>query len=96
MTLRTAKPTTRIKQVVSFRCSHIQRRHFLGILRAPIWRKRWAASYPFCQTWDKRTGEESEIGLGLERFVRREALRRVHEYVFAVLALESEPVDPRL
>jgi protein phosphatase len=33
---------------------------------------------------------------GLERFVRREPLRRVHECVFAVLALESEPVDPRL
>jgi protein phosphatase len=27
---------------------------------------------------------------------RREPLRRVHECVFGVLALESEPVDPRL
>jgi protein phosphatase len=33
---------------------------------------------------------------GLERFVRSEPLRRVHECVFGVLALESEPVDPRL
>ncbi|MDT5157967.1 MAG: hypothetical protein QOH51_2324 [Acidobacteriota bacterium] len=33
---------------------------------------------------------------GLERFMRREPLRRVHECVFGVLALESEPVDPRL
>jgi protein phosphatase len=33
---------------------------------------------------------------GLERFVRREPLRRVHECVFGVLALESEPVDLRL
>jgi protein phosphatase len=33
---------------------------------------------------------------GLERFVRAEPLRRVHECVFGVLALESEPVDPRL
>jgi protein phosphatase len=33
---------------------------------------------------------------GLERFVQREPLRRVHECVFAVLAMESEPVDPRL
>ncbi len=32
----------------------------------------------------------------LERFVRRELLRRVHECVFGVLALESESVDPRL
>lgn len=40
-----------------------------------------------------------EFSLGveaLERFVRKEPLRRVHEAVFAVLALESEPVDPRL
>jgi protein phosphatase len=33
---------------------------------------------------------------GLDRFVRKEPLRRVHECVFGVLALESEPVDPRL
>jgi hypothetical protein len=33
---------------------------------------------------------------GLDRFVRREPLRRVHECVFGVLALESKPVDPRL
>ena|SRR5689334_9327145 len=33
---------------------------------------------------------------GLERFVRKEPLRRVHECSFGVLALESEPVDPRL
>ena len=40
---------------------------------------------------------ELALGLeGLERFVRREPLRRVHECVLAVLALESEPVDPLL
>jgi protein phosphatase len=40
---------------------------------------------------------EFALGMeGLERFVRREPLRRVHECVFGVLALESEPVDPRL
>ncbi len=33
---------------------------------------------------------------GLERFVNREPLRRIHESVFGVLALESEDVDPRL
>ncbi|MBX5462063.1 MAG: polynucleotide kinase-phosphatase [Steroidobacteraceae bacterium] len=33
---------------------------------------------------------------GLERFVQREPLRRVRECVFGVLAMESEPVDPRL
>jgi protein phosphatase len=40
---------------------------------------------------------EFSLGIeGLERFVQREPLRRVHECVFGVLALESEPVDPRL
>lgn len=47
----------------------------------------------------KRSLAAREFALGieaLERFVRREPLRRVHECVFGVLALESEPVDPRL
>jgi protein phosphatase len=47
----------------------------------------------------KRALALGEFALGveaLERFVRREPLRRVHECVFGVLALESEPVDPRL
>ncbi len=47
----------------------------------------------------KRSLAMREFALGieaLERFARREPLRRVHECVFGVLALESEPVDPRL
>ncbi|HEX8511111.1 MAG TPA: polynucleotide kinase-phosphatase [Propionibacteriaceae bacterium] len=47
----------------------------------------------------KRSLAEREYALGvesLERAVQREPLWRVHEAVFAVLALESEPVDPRL
>ncbi|MCZ6817802.1 MAG: polynucleotide kinase-phosphatase [Planctomycetota bacterium] len=47
----------------------------------------------------KRSLALREFALGieaLERFIRREPLRRIHECVFAVLALESEPVDPRL
>ena len=40
---------------------------------------------------------EYALGIeGLERAARGEPLWRVHECVFAVLALESEPVDPRL
>ena len=40
---------------------------------------------------------EFALGIeGLERFVQCEPLRRVHECVFGVLALESEPIDPRL
>ena len=47
----------------------------------------------------KRSLAIREFALGveaLERFARREPLRRVHECVFGVLAMESEPVDPRL
>jgi protein phosphatase len=40
---------------------------------------------------------EYALGLeGLDRAARGEPLWRVHQCVFAVLALESEPVDPRL
>lgn len=47
----------------------------------------------------KRSLALREYALGLEsveRVVRGEPLWRIHEPVFAVLALESEPVDPRL
>lgn len=47
----------------------------------------------------KRSLALREFALGiesLERFARKEPLRRIHEAVFGVLALESEPVDPRL
>ncbi|MGZ4490107.1 MAG: polynucleotide kinase-phosphatase [Nocardioidaceae bacterium] len=47
----------------------------------------------------KRSLALREYALGLEALERRarnEPLWRVHEAVFAVLALESEPVDPRL
>jgi protein phosphatase len=47
----------------------------------------------------KRSLALREFALGieaLERFVTNAPLRQVHECVFGVLALESEPVDPRL
>lgn len=47
----------------------------------------------------KRSMALREYALGLEalrRHVTGEPLWRVHECVFAILALESEPVDPRL
>ncbi|MGX8704133.1 MAG: polynucleotide kinase-phosphatase, partial [bacterium] len=47
----------------------------------------------------KRSLALREFSLGLEalgRFVRKEPLYKIHECVFGVLALESEPVDPRL
>lgn len=47
----------------------------------------------------KRRLALKEFALGIEalqRFVAGAPLRQVHECVFAVLALESEPIDPRL
>jgi protein phosphatase len=47
----------------------------------------------------KRSMATREFGLGLEslhRFVEHAPLTRVHQCVFGVLAMESEPVDPRL
>ena len=75
-------------------------REYLRIIYGPEYTRR--------RTWSgcaqrglaaKRSLALREFALGieaLERFVRREPLRRVHECVFGVLALESEPVDPRL
>ncbi|HEY7834963.1 MAG TPA: polynucleotide kinase-phosphatase [Ktedonobacterales bacterium] len=53
--------------------------------RRNVWRKRGLALREFT------LGAEA-----LERFVAREPLWRVHQAVFGVLALESEPADPRL
>lgn len=47
----------------------------------------------------KRSLALKEFALGVEslsRFVRKEPLRSVHECAFGVLALDSEPIDPRL
>jgi protein phosphatase len=47
----------------------------------------------------KRRLALAEFALGqeaLERFVRREPFHRIHQCVFAVLAMENETVDPRL
>jgi protein phosphatase len=47
----------------------------------------------------KRSLAIREFALGIEAlkgFVRGDPLRRVHECFFGVLALASEPIDPRL
>ncbi|MEH7254261.1 polynucleotide kinase-phosphatase [Neobacillus niacini] len=47
----------------------------------------------------KQRNALKEFALGVEavnRFVKRESLERIHECVLGVLALEAEPIDPRL
>jgi protein phosphatase len=82
-----------------------------GVLRKKPWKRAWNPFGPeYAQPANldrlrrralgaKRSLalRESALGIeGLERFTRGEPLRRVHECAFAVVALESEPVDPRL
>lgn len=75
-------------------------REYLRIIYGPEYtRPEHIARLRFRALGRKRALARREFALGieaLERFVRREPLRRVHECVFGVLALESEPVDPRL
>jgi hypothetical protein len=75
-------------------------REYLRIIYGPD----YTASENLARLRSRGLGHKRSLALGefalgvegLERFVRREPLRRVHECVFGVLALESEPVDPRL
>jgi protein phosphatase len=75
-------------------------REYLRIIYGPD----YAAAENISRLRNRGLGHKRSLALGefalgiegLERFVRKEPLRRVHECVFGVLALESEPVDPRL
>ncbi|WP_405086162.1 hypothetical protein [Microbispora sp. NBC_01389] len=63
----------------------------LGLIDSPLVRRRF--------TGRKRSLALREHALGLEapaRLAEGEPLWRIYEAVFAVIALESEPVDPRL
>lgn len=60
-------------------------------------RKIWkGCELAVCLESDRASLREFALGIeALERFTRHEPLRRVHECVFGILALD-EPVDPRL
>lgn len=53
---------------------------------------------------NRNTGKKQKLALrefalgveGIKRFVNGESIERVHECVLATLAMESDPVDPRL
>lgn len=78
----------------------VRGREYLRIIYGPEYTAaRHLERLRFRNLAGKRSLALREFALGvesLERFVRGEPLRRVHECVFGVLALESEPVDPRL
>ena len=64
---------------------YLESEHLLRLKKRSLGRKRQLALKEFA------LGHES-----LLRFVNKDPLRKVHECAFGVLALESEPVDPRL
>ena len=73
---------------------------YLRIIYGP----EYSAAHNIARLRARRVGAKRSLALrefalgveALQRFVARQPLRRVHECVFGVLALESEPVDPRL
>ena len=75
-------------------------REYLRIIYGP----EYTAEHHLSRLRDRGLGHKRslalrEFSLGIEalrRFVNHEPLYRVHECVFSVLALESEPIDPRL
>jgi len=70
-------------------------REYLRIIYGP----EYTAPEHLARLRSRALAGKREFALGveaLERFARREPLSRVHECVFGILALESEPIDPRL
>ena len=100
MVVKPAEPVTRGKRGIAQPGIKCRGPEYLRIIYGP--------EYPLPGNLDrlrernlgrKRSLAAAEFALGVEaldRFVRREPAFRVHECVFGVLALESEPVDPRL
>ena len=75
-------------------------REYLRIIYGPTYTLKDEMDALFHRNiWLKRRLALDEFSLGIEaltRFVKNEPLWRVHECVFGILALESEPIDPRL
>ena len=78
----------------------VRGREYLRIIYGP----EYTAELNLSRLRDRGLGHKRSLALrefclgieALERFVGGDPLYRVHECVFGVLALESEPVDPRL
>lgn len=73
-------------------------REYLRIIYGAAYTER-IADFKKRQLAVKRSKAIREFALGmesLERFIKKEPLRRIHECVFGIMALENEPVDARL
>src|SRR5688572_11498066 len=96
--LKTAKRKLRGFESLSPRQPSFMPRSFIFANESPLW--RWLLNNVIARGQrglaTKRSLALREFALGaegLERFVRNEPLRRVHECAFGVLAMESELVD---
>ncbi|CAH2717013.1 hypothetical protein BACCIP111895_04202 [Neobacillus rhizosphaerae] len=57
----------------------------------------WSRSFPYSRLRHRNALKEFALGVeAVNRFVQRELLERHHECVLGVLALEADPIDPRL
>ena len=78
----------------------VRGREYLRIIYGPSYTdERDLARLKERNTGQKRSLAGREYALGIEalhRVTRGEPLWKVHEAVFAILALESDPIDPRL
>ena len=93
---RTAGPTGLTQPGIKCRGPRVPPHHLRARVHAP---RPTSTASAIAGLGHKRSLALREFALGieaLERFVAGEPLYRVHECVFGVLALESEPVDPRL
>ncbi|MER7083657.1 polynucleotide kinase-phosphatase, partial [Saccharopolyspora kobensis] len=100
MVVKPAGNLTRGKRGLVQPGTKVRGREYLRIIYGPDYTERANLDRLRQRGLGRKRGlasREYALGLeGLERLARGEPLWRVHECVFAVLALESEPVDPRL
>ena len=100
MVIKPAEPITRGKRGIVLPGVKCRGREYLRIIYGPEYLEPANLERLRERSLGRKTSlARREFALGIEaldRFVAREHLFRTHECVFGVLALESEPVDPRL
>ena len=87
-----------VLQRTAFRCTPSPLLGAVGVL--PVYVRLSQQSTTVCHSTGRKMAlalREFALGVeSLEQFVQHAPLRRVHQAAFGVLALESEPLDPRL
>jgi protein phosphatase len=100
MVVKPASPVAKARRGIPQPGIKVRGREYLRIVYGP----EYTAPANISRLRERALGHKRSLALrefalgieSLERFVQSEPLYRVHECVFGVLALESEPVDPAL